>query len=308
MIRRPPRSTRTDTLFPYTTLFRSHRPKLDIEGLHKRASGGFWLGVEGATGPENKVHKVSSNGRIVETIALPSEVTANLSKRGIEGVSAWGTGRNEQVYVALQRAIAGETRARIGRYNVADKTWDWFGYELDGTTAENDWIGLSEITVLDKNSVAVIERDKLNGPHAQLKRVRVVNVSTKPTRGVVPVTKAEAIDVLPELRKLNGWTQEKLEGLAISRDGRVFTVTDNDGLDDATGETQLLELGTRNRLFRSALATTAKLSASPRAARAGQRVKLYASTTPPFATGKVQFRAGPEIGRDSRAGRGWQDG
>src|SRR3546814_3489153 len=25
MIRRPPRSTRTDTLFPYTTLFRSHR-------------------------------------------------------------------------------------------------------------------------------------------------------------------------------------------------------------------------------------------------------------------------------------------
>src|SRR3546814_5150092 len=25
MIRRPPRSTRTDTLFPYTTLFRSHK-------------------------------------------------------------------------------------------------------------------------------------------------------------------------------------------------------------------------------------------------------------------------------------------
>src|SRR3546814_8988781 len=28
MIRRPPRSTRTDTLFPYTTLFRSTRPRL----------------------------------------------------------------------------------------------------------------------------------------------------------------------------------------------------------------------------------------------------------------------------------------
>src|SRR3546814_10036120 len=28
MIRRPPRSTRTDTLFPYTTLFRSHCPRL----------------------------------------------------------------------------------------------------------------------------------------------------------------------------------------------------------------------------------------------------------------------------------------
>src|SRR3546814_15167155 len=31
MIRRPPRSTRTDTLFPYTTLFRSAR----LGGLHE---------------------------------------------------------------------------------------------------------------------------------------------------------------------------------------------------------------------------------------------------------------------------------
>src|SRR3546814_12378643 len=30
MIRRPPRSTRTDTLFPYTTLFRSHLPRAVI--------------------------------------------------------------------------------------------------------------------------------------------------------------------------------------------------------------------------------------------------------------------------------------
>src|SRR3546814_18814114 len=30
MIRRPPRSTRTDTLFPYTTLFRSHRQQCTL--------------------------------------------------------------------------------------------------------------------------------------------------------------------------------------------------------------------------------------------------------------------------------------
>src|SRR3546814_13891606 len=30
MIRRPPRSTRTDTLFPYTTLFRSQRLVVDM--------------------------------------------------------------------------------------------------------------------------------------------------------------------------------------------------------------------------------------------------------------------------------------
>src|SRR3546814_2337248 len=33
MIRRPPRSTRTDTLFPYTTLFRSLRPAVGRTGL-----------------------------------------------------------------------------------------------------------------------------------------------------------------------------------------------------------------------------------------------------------------------------------
>src|SRR3546814_12234677 len=33
MIRRPPRSTRTDTLFPYTTLFRSHLPGVDAIGF-----------------------------------------------------------------------------------------------------------------------------------------------------------------------------------------------------------------------------------------------------------------------------------
>src|SRR3546814_15829240 len=33
MIRRPPRSTRTDTLFPYTTLFRSHLPVVPAGSL-----------------------------------------------------------------------------------------------------------------------------------------------------------------------------------------------------------------------------------------------------------------------------------
>src|SRR3546814_17583426 len=39
MIRRPPRSTRTDTLFPYTTLFRSprRRQQRDIAAAHRVA-------------------------------------------------------------------------------------------------------------------------------------------------------------------------------------------------------------------------------------------------------------------------------
>src|SRR3546814_12667842 len=47
MIRRPPRSTRTDTLFPYTTLFRSEDAHDTVAGgLHRAASGESGLGVE----------------------------------------------------------------------------------------------------------------------------------------------------------------------------------------------------------------------------------------------------------------------
>src|SRR3546814_16973960 len=46
MIRRPPRSTRTDTLFPYTTLFRSDQRFLE----HQRAVAGEGDIVIGAAG------------------------------------------------------------------------------------------------------------------------------------------------------------------------------------------------------------------------------------------------------------------
>src|SRR3546814_14159669 len=39
MIRRPPRSTRTDTLFPYTTLFRSLYPGIFREDMFDEAEG-----------------------------------------------------------------------------------------------------------------------------------------------------------------------------------------------------------------------------------------------------------------------------
>src|SRR3546814_5939352 len=41
MIRRPPRSTRTDTLFPYTTLFRSPAPH-QWAAVGRRCGAGSW--------------------------------------------------------------------------------------------------------------------------------------------------------------------------------------------------------------------------------------------------------------------------
>src|SRR3546814_7513418 len=46
MIRRPPRSTRTDTLFPYTTLFRSQRAVLQ-SNLEHAATGLFHCLLDG---------------------------------------------------------------------------------------------------------------------------------------------------------------------------------------------------------------------------------------------------------------------
>src|SRR3546814_3806389 len=57
MLRRPPRSTRTDTLFPYTTLFRSVVDQQRVlPDLGHRGDAGTGLGVEhdaaGALSPE----------------------------------------------------------------------------------------------------------------------------------------------------------------------------------------------------------------------------------------------------------------
>src|SRR3546814_12172257 len=45
MIRRPPRSTRTDTLFPYTTLFRSAGAGAGLIALPNRLLGGMDAGA-----------------------------------------------------------------------------------------------------------------------------------------------------------------------------------------------------------------------------------------------------------------------
>src|SRR3546814_12956193 len=78
MIRRPPRSTRTDTLFPYTTLFRS-QPITDLELIDapaKRAEPRIpfgWLIEHGLLepgtvlhGPDKRWHaKVRADGTLI---------------------------------------------------------------------------------------------------------------------------------------------------------------------------------------------------------------------------------------------------
>src|SRR3546814_11121965 len=62
MIRRPPRSTRTDTLFPYTTLFRS----LDAAGVDTDAAGHVCVDARQDTSADG-VHAV---GDVTDRVAL----------------------------------------------------------------------------------------------------------------------------------------------------------------------------------------------------------------------------------------------
>ncbi|MEV4117835.1 esterase-like activity of phytase family protein [Micromonospora sp. NPDC049645] len=225
----------------------------DAEGIFARPQGGFWLAVEGAKGAENRLVRLDATGVTRQTVPLPAEVAAGLGKQGLEGVTATNRQGREIVWVAVQRELSTDPAGvvRLGRYDVAAGTWSWFGYQLGATTVPGDWMGLSEITVVG-DRLAVIERDKLNGPVATVKRIYTVPLPGAAATGPLTVLpKTLAVDVLPALRATNGWTQEKLEGLTVAGNGEVYAITDNDAVQDATGETVLLRLGSSRKVFGS---------------------------------------------------------
>ena len=145
----------------------------------------------------------------------------------------------------MQRAAAGGDVTRIGRLDVRTGAWTFCGYPMERTSTEGDWIGLSEVTTVDDDTLAVVERDKLSGPDARINRIHTVDLVGAGASDGQPLPvlrKRLAHDVLPGLRATRGWTQEKLEGMTIDARGDVYVVTDNDGVQDATGKTVFLNL------------------------------------------------------------------
>src|SRR3546814_7809838 len=102
MIRRPPRSTRTDTLFPYTTLFRSPRPLL--ESRLERPDAVHGLIIDGTTPPGQilRDHLIAlkesacglSAAEIPETeVQEMAEVTVSLIAACLNGVGRAARGK-----------------------------------------------------------------------------------------------------------------------------------------------------------------------------------------------------------------------
>jgi alkaline phosphatase len=50
-------------------------------------------------------------------------------------------------------------------------------------------------------------------------------------------------DLMDDLKATGGYVVDKVEGFAIDKNGDAYAVTDNDGVDDSSGETLFLRLG-----------------------------------------------------------------
>src|SRR3546814_9844120 len=78
MIRRPPRSTRTDTLFPYTTLFRSSRSNRmapdgrDRDNVQFVKDGGNRLDAVPIPIREFRLGQLPSSGQIAQLVQIPT--------------------------------------------------------------------------------------------------------------------------------------------------------------------------------------------------------------------------------------------
>jgi hypothetical protein len=128
---------------------------------------------------------------------------------------------------------------------VTTRSWGVLHYPLDTTPA--GWMGLSEITATGPDSFVVIERNNQWGETA-IKRLYAFSVAgltpAAPGAAEVPVvTKRLVRDVVPDLARTGGIVLEKLEGFAVDAAGDAFAVTDNDGVQNVSGETQFFRLG-----------------------------------------------------------------
>lgn len=227
---------------------------IDPEGIAVASAGGFWIASEGAgtIGDDgrpitslNFVFKTDESGVIEAVVTLPDELNAAQLRFGFEGIAEYdGAG-----YVAFQRRWSladggNDPGPRIGIYDFVTASWSFLFYPLDDVESPNGgWVGLSDLTSLGNGEFLVVERDNQGGPDAAVKRLYTFGVE-----GLEPgdtVTKTLVRDLLAEgdLTATGGLVAEKIEGSAVTTEGDVYLINDNDGVDDNSGETQLINLG-----------------------------------------------------------------
>ncbi len=222
--------------------------KLDLEGIASDGEGGFWLASEGRSDRliPHAIYHVDAEGAIDEEVGLPPELLAHETRFGFEGITKSG----DWLWLAMQREWTDDAKGmvKLVAYNTADESWGAVHYPLDAP-AEGAWMGLSEIT-LHGDWVYIVERDnQIAGAAATKKLYRVPVSAMVPAAlgGDLPVVTKELVrDLLPDLSVLNGYAVDKVEGFAVDAAGTGFVVTDNDGVDDSSGETLFWSIGAMN--------------------------------------------------------------
>ena len=218
--------------------------KIDLEGITLDGDGGFWLASEGRTDrmiPHGLYH-VNSDGEIEEEIALPAELLAVERRFGFEGVTLVdGT-----LWMAVQREWTDDPDDHVKLVSYTIETGEWGAVLYPKAAADTGWVGLSEI-VAHNGDFYVLERDNQIGANAAIKMVYRISgdqMVSAPLGSELPVVEKEAvIDLIPQLLSNNGYVVDKVEGLAIFADGTAWASTDNDGVDDSSGETFFWSLG-----------------------------------------------------------------
>jgi sugar lactone lactonase YvrE len=234
--------------------------EFDLEGIVARPEGGFWLASEGRTNTgssrPNLVVRVAGDGSVLQSVPLPASLVANANSSGFEGVTVTGTaaGGDETVWVVVQREWKDDAKGfvKLGRYDVAAGEWTFARYPLGAVESPaGGWVGLSEITLLpDGRTAAIIERDNQLGANARIKRIYGVDLLdpavTWKAHGETldTVSKSLLADVIGDLDARSISVPDKLEGAGVTKDGRTFLSTDNDGVDDNYGETLFFRLTT----------------------------------------------------------------
>lgn len=227
--------------------------KIDLEGITTDGDGGFWLANEGDAKKlvPHAILQVNAKGEIKQEIALPEEVLAGQTRFGLEGITRVGEGDDTTLWMAMQREWADDPKGTVKllaykppKGKAKNGEWSAVRYPLDKT--ESGWIGLSEITAHD-GQLYIVERDNQIGDKAAIKKLyRVALDGLKPAKigEELPVVQKTLVhDFMPDLKKTNGYVADKLEGFAIDKDGNGYAVTDNDGVDDSSGETLFWSIG-----------------------------------------------------------------
>ena len=152
----------------------------------------------------------------------------------------------DTLWIAIQREWADDPKHHVKLVSFNLETEEWGAVHYPTEAPETGWVGLSEIT-LHGDHVYIVERDNQIGAAAvtkKLYRVPLSQMTPAPLGDDLPVVEKELVrDLLPDLVQWNGYAQDKIEGFAIDASGEGFVLTDNDGVDDHSGETLFWSIG-----------------------------------------------------------------